>query len=233
MWKLRHWLLVWQGAEGHGTIAQLMKWFGPFDDRWTPVQMWNQRGQWLRQPYPDPPRTYRSPKLHINVGVWFVHVQHLPPQFVWAEVTESEYARVVSSPWCFQWNGERAVLRPGHRLNDDRTMAECQHIDYLKRSHTAFGGMPVYQIRKEFPKRTPADFPAILAAGLFNPWYRETPRPRVSLELQTQSFSVSDIMSLHVAQRHRLQVAPAVTVIRDATGLRPQLTGFIRGVGAN
>lgn len=233
MYKLRHYLLVWQA---NGTISQCVRWFGPFDPEiWTPVQMWDQRGQWIRQPYPDPPGAARSIFLNYQPDVWFIHWISLPEQFRWVEISSVSWQVVSQYPYCFLLNGDQLTLRPGHRLNETRDRAGCEYDGYVKRSHTAFGGMPVYQIRKEFPKRTPDDFPVMRDAGLFHPWYPET--EPVSLHplfrAQQRSINPREVMALPVEQRQRIIAAPAVAMTLEDGVLQARVTHFVRGIGAN
>ena len=197
--------------------------------------MWNPRGQWMRQPYADPPGKARSILFNYQPDVWFIHWIKPPSQFVWVDIGEYQYRLIRADPYCFQWDGQEIVLRPGHALNRTRDRAGCIYDGYVKRSHTAFGGMPMYQIKKEYPRRTPDDFPVLRDAGLFNPWYRETPKPYVIEPLKTQYrlLTSGDLRAWPEPQRAHVMAAPAV-VMRSIDGtIQPQLLGFITGVGAN
>lgn len=229
MYKLKYYVLVWNA---NGAIAQPVRWFGPFERIFSPVQMWNERGQIIPQPYPDQPGTERVWRANYNIGVWFVNFQDPPPQFAWHEITEHQYVAVSNTPWCFWFDGERVALRPGHVMHERRDAAYCQHHDYVKHVHNAFGGMPVYQIR-HWSKKRPEDFPDILHAGLFHPWWKEPTPVEIYPSLRVKRIALDAGRPLAAHPENQGHIAQAVGLQKQAQGLVMVPLGYVAGVGTN
>jgi hypothetical protein len=227
--RLRYYVLTWTA---NGTIAQPVAWLGSFDRIFSPVQMWNERGQLIPQPYPDQPGTERVWQANYNIGCWFVNFQDLPPQFTWHQMTEHQWTAVSNTPWCFQWDGQQVSLRPGHVLSDNRKGAFCRYADYLKMTHTAFGGMPVYQIR-HWSKRRPEDFPDIVQAGLFHPWWKEPTPVEIHPMLRVKRVSLEEGRPLAAHPENQGHIAQAVGLQKQAQGLVMVPVGYVAGVGTN
>lgn len=228
MYRLRHYVLVYRE---NGTVALTVAQFGPFEECFFPVQMWNERGQWLRQPWHDQPDIVRKPRWGINADVWFVNLQDPPKHwFSWREVTEEQFKRITANPPAWWFDGEHVSLRPGHVMNTRRTAAVCIYQDYLKRSHVAYGGMPIYQVR-HWSKKRPEDFPEILHAGLFHPWWKEPKPVEIHPSLCVRKVSLKDAQELTVSQRHRTQMALAVELEKQPQGIVVVPTEFIAGMG--
>lgn len=227
--KLQHYCLVWKA---NGAVAQPVAWFGLFEEIYSPVQMRNPRGQIIPQPYPDQPGTQRVWQANYNVGVWFVNFQDLPPHFEWVSITEHQWTPVANTPWCFWFDGKRVSIRPGHVMLDNRKGAFCRYSDYLKMTHTAYGGMPVYQIR-HWSKKRPEDFPLIQQAGLFHPWWKEPTPVEIHPTLRVKRISLEEGRPLAVHPENQGHLAMAVGLERQAQGLVVVPRGYVAGVGAN
>lgn len=229
MYKQRYYTLVYQG---NGTLSLVVAWFGPFDRFFFPVQMLDERERALAQPWPDQPGTVRNPRLGINTGMWFVNLQDPSLFFRWEEVSEQLFQRIGANPSAWWWDGECVTMRPGHCLNDARTIALPIDNDYLKLSHTAFGGMPLYQIRR-WAKEQPEDFPDILKAGLFHPWWKEPEQIEIHPSFRAKRIALTDMQELTVQQRHRTQAGLFKVLDLQAGRLVMADAGYLAGMGMN
>lgn len=229
MYRLRYYALIWKA---NGAISFMLAPFGPFENTFYPIQIYNERWQEIPQPYPDQPGTARERRVHYNEGVWFVNPLFPPTQFAWKEIPEHQFAYVRNSPWCFWFDGERVALRPGHIMNDRRTAAFCQYLDYLKMPHCAYGGMPVYQIR-HWSKKRPEDFPLIQQAGLFHPWWKEPTPIEIHPSLRVKRISLDEGRPIAAHPENQGHIAQAVGLQKQAHGLVPVAVGYVAGIGTN
>lgn len=230
MYKQRYYVLVYQG---NGTLSLVGAWFGPFERHFFPVQMLDERMRALPQPWPDQPGTVRNPRLGINTGMWFVNLQDPPRRwFRWQEITELLFQRIGANPSAYWWDGAEVRIRPGHTLNDARTIALPIDSDYLTLAHMAYATMPLYQVRR-WAKERPEDFPDILKAGLFHPWWKEPEPVTIHPSFRAKRIALTDMQELTVQQRHRTQAGLAVEIQKQANGLVIAPTGYLAGMGMN
>lgn len=146
----RHSCLVYKGLilaiplrlhDGHGVTC-------------LPVEMRDEHGDPIPQPYPDTPDLAYLRGNNTDPSLWIVDMRSLPPDFTEEELTADEWKKTQADKVCKFFNKKTKTIEyaPGFR-EGPRGRAVHEEPD-MQRSHVAFGGLMLHEAKETVASRS-------------------------------------------------------------------------------
>lgn len=122
--------------------------------RHLPLQMFDEHGAPIPQPYPDTEEMQSLRGINTDPALWFLDLENLPSDITDEDLHPDEWQETQydTDCKCFDPHTRKVVLIPGHTKNA-RGRVE-RDSTRLERSHVAFGGMAVYEVKAGQPDDT-------------------------------------------------------------------------------